>query len=444
MIKKIEIEKLANDGEGLAYDDNKPVYVYYALPGEVIEAEVFTNQRNALEGKIIDIKEESQYRVKPQCPYYGLCGGCTLQHLDYFETLKYKREKLSFMFSTKIRKSTNKTTINNTIKSDFEYRYRNQTDLPVAFDGEKNIAGLYIRGSNQIFDMNDCVIQKANLSLTINKILKIMTDLEIYGYNYRSKKGVVKYISVRTNSLGEMQITFVLKQATDLEILVSKTANISNKVVSIYQIINDNDKSREALRGPKKLLFGSRYLKEYIDDKIFLLSPESFFQLNYDVTKKVYQLIKEKGNFSKEDVILDAYAGVASIGIYLADSVKQVWSIEINNSAVKAAEEAVKLNKIENIKVISGDVVKMTDYLTKQHFDKVIFDPPRSGLGEDVVNFILKNQPKSVIYLSCDVKSLVKDLKMLSSKYDILETTPIDMFPMTAHVESITFLALKV
>lgn len=444
MIKKIEIEKLANDGEGLAYDDNKPVYVYYALPGEVIEAEVFTNKRNALEGKIIDIKEESQYRVKPQCPYYGLCGGCTLQHLDYFETLKYKREKLSFMFSTKIRKSTNKTTINNTIKSDFEYRYRNQTDLPVAFDGEKNIAGLYIRGSNQIFDMNDCVIQKANLSLTINKILKIMTDLEIYGYNYRSKKGVVKYISVRTNSLGEMQITFVLKQATDLEILVSKTASISNKVVSIYQIINDNDKSREALRGPKKLLFGSRYLKEYIDDKIFLLSPESFFQLNYDVTKKVYQLIKEKGNFSKEDVILDAYAGVASIGIYLADSVKQVWSIEINNSAVKAAEEAVKLNKIENIKVISGDVVKMTDYLTKQHFDKVIFDPPRSGLGEDVVNFILKNQPKSVIYLSCDVKSLVKDLKMLSSKYDILETTPIDMFPMTAHVESITFLALKV
>lgn len=444
MIKKIEIEKLANDGEGLAYDDNKPVYVYYALPGEVIEAEVFTNKRNALEGKIIDIKEESQYRVKPQCPYYGLCGGCTLQHLDYFETLKYKREKLSFMFSTKIRKSTNKTTINNTIKSDFEYRYRNQTDLPVAFDGEKNIAGLYIRGSNQIFDMNDCVIQKANLSLTINKILKIMTDLEIYGYNYRSKKGVVKYISVRTNSLGEMQITFVLKQATNLEILVSKTANISNKVVSIYQIINDNDKSREALRGPKKLLFGSRYLKEYIDDKIFLLSPESFFQLNYDVTKKVYQLIKEKGNFSKEDVILDAYAGVASIGIYLADSVKQVWSIEINNSAVKAAEEAVKLNKIENIKVISGDVVKMTDYLTKQHFDKVIFDPPRSGLGEDVVNFILKNQPKSVIYLSCDVKSLVKDLKMLSSKYDILETTPIDMFPMTAHVESITFLALKV
>ncbi len=444
MIKKIEIEKLANDGEGLAYDDNKPVYVYYALPGEVIEAEVFTNQRNALEGKIIDIKEESQYRVKPQCPYYGLCGGCTLQHLDYFETLKYKREKLSFMFSTKIRKSTKKTIINNTIKSDFEYRYRNQTDLPVAFDGEKNIAGLYIRGSNQIFDMNDCVIQKANLSLTINKILKIMTDLEIYGYNYRSKKGVVKYISVRTNSLGEMQITFVLKQATDLEILVSKTASISNKVVSIYQIINDNDKSREALRGPKKLLFGSRYLKEYIDDKIFLLSPESFFQLNYDVTKKVYQLIKEKGNFSKEDVILDAYAGVASIGIYLADSVKQVWSIEINNSAVKAAEEAVKLNKIENIKVISGDVVKMTDYLTKQHFDKVIFDPPRSGLGEDVVNFILKNQPKSVIYLSCDVKSLVKDLKMLSSKYDILETTPIDMFPMTAHVESITFLALKV
>ncbi|NLB84553.1 MAG: 23S rRNA (uracil(1939)-C(5))-methyltransferase RlmD [Acholeplasmataceae bacterium] len=444
MIKKIEIEKLANDGEGLAYDDNKPVYVYYALPGEVIEAEVFTNQRNALEGKIIDIKEESQYRVKPQCPYYGLCGGCTLQHLDYFETLKYKREKLSFMFSTKIRKSTNKTTINNTIKSDFEYRYRNQTDLPVAFDGEKNIAGLYIRGSNQIFDMNDCVIQKANLSLTINKILKIMTDLEIYGYNYRSKKGVVKYISVRTNSLGEMQITFVLKQATDLEILVSKTASISNKVVSIYQIINDNDKSREALRGPKKLLFGSRYLKEYIDDKIFLLSPESFFQLNYDVTKKVYQLIKEKGNFSKEDVILDAYAGVASIGIYLADSVKQVWSIEINNSAVKAAEEAVKLNKIENIKVISGDVVKMTDYLTKQHFDKVIFDPPRSGLGEDVVNFVLKNEPKSVIYLSCDVKSLVKDLKMLSSKYDILETTPIDMFPMTAHVESITFLALKV
>ena len=88
MIKKIEIEKLANDGEGLAYDDNKPVYVYYALPGEVIEAEVFTNKRNALEGKIIDIKEESQYRVKPQCPYYGLCGGCTLQHLDYFEDRK--------------------------------------------------------------------------------------------------------------------------------------------------------------------------------------------------------------------------------------------------------------------------------------------------------------------------------------------------------------------
>ena len=156
----------------------------------------------------------------------------------------------------------------------------------------------------------------------------------------------------------------------------------------------------------------------------------------------MYDEILRLGNFTKEDVILDAYAGVASIGIYISKLVNKVYSIELSNDAVKAGKEAIKLNNINNVSIHEGDTLKVTKKL-KIKPNVMIFNPPRTGLGEELCKFIIAEKPKKIIYVSCNPQTLVSDLKILSSKYKIMETTPVDMFPQTNHVESITLLSLK-
>lgn len=439
---RLKIERLGNDAEGIAYYQGKPVFVEYALVGEVVEVELSKNTRGNFEGKIVKIISQSQDRIKPPCEYYFRCGGCNLQHIPYFETIKHKRNVINFLFNVRLRKETKNTKINLTIPSQEEFRYRNKVTLPVQNVNNKLEFGFYYKDSNRFLPINTCLVHKMNIDLVLRNILNILEKHEIKAFDNKTKQGHIRFLVVRTNQLGDLQITFILYKQLDLKDVVLELVKNNPKVHSVFKTVNDNLRTRDFFGAKVDLLYGNYYLEEMIGSKKYLLGPDSFFQLNTKQAKFMYDEMVRVANFTKEDVVLDAYAGVASIGIYISDLVKEVYSIEINHDACKSAKEALKINNIDNVKVYEGDTLEVAKKLDIKP-NIMIFNPPRTGLGENLTNFILKEEPQKIIYGSCNPKTLVDDLKILSTMYDIVETTPLDMFPQTNHIESVTLLILK-
>lgn len=441
-VKKLKIEKLGNNGEGIAYFKKMPVFVDKALPKEVVLADVFINPRGQYEGNLVKIIKKSKLRVDPPCPIYKKCDGCNLQHISYFDQIRHKRNVLNFLFNVKLRKETKKTKLNLTIKSEREIGYRNRVILPVRNYRDKLEVGLYKKDSNHFIKLNGCLVHKLNINLLLDNILKILEEENILAFNDRTKKGLVRYLIIRSNKKGDLQVTIVSYKDYDYSKIAKMIVNKSPKVKSVFYTVNNNLKARDFFGSKLVLLEGDYYLEETLRDKTLMLGPESFFQLNLEQAINMYNEVIRMADFKKEDIVLDAYAGVATIGIYISDYVGKVHSIELNGDAVKAANEAITKGNISNVKVHKGDTLEVASKL-KGKFDVMIFDPPRNGLGDSLVKYILKEEPKKVIYCSCNPKTLVYDLKKFSKKYKIVETTPIDMFPQTGHIESVTLLVRK-
>lgn len=439
---KLKIERLGNDGEGIAYYNNKPVFIEYGLVGEVVEVTLSKNSRGNFEGKNLKVISPSSIRVKAPCEYYLKCGGCNMQHMPYFETIKHKRNVLNFLFNVNLRKETKNTKLNFTLLSPDEYRYRNRVILPIQEFDSKLQFGLYYKDTNKFLPIKTCLVHKLNLDLIMQNIISLMTKYEINAFNPKTKQGQVRFIAIRTNQLGEFQITFISYENVNLNELVRDLVNDNPKVHSVFLSINSSLRSRDFFTHNIKKLYGEDYLVDQIGDYKFLLGPDSFFQLNSKQAKNMYDEMIRIGNLSKSDIVLDAYAGVASIGIYISHLVDKVFSVEINEGAVKAAKEAIKLNEIDNVFIYQGDTLEVSKKLPERP-NVMIFNPPRTGLGVELCNFILAEKPNRIIYGSCNPKTLVDDLKILASKYNIVETTPLDMFPQTNHIESVTLLSLK-
>lgn len=439
---QLKIERLGNNGEGIAYLNKRPVYINYALIDEIVEVDIVENSRGHLEGENLKVIVPSGIRTQPPCPYYYKCGGCNLQHMLYFETIKYKRNVINFLYKVNLRKETRRTKLNYTIRSEEEFRYRNRVILPVTIYDDKITFGLYYQDSNRFLPIESCLIHKENTDNILTEITSLMTKHSIFPFNKKLKEGFIRFIQVRTNYKEELQVTFISYKDVNLDSLVKDLVNENPKIHSVFLTINNDLRSRNFITYNVKKLYGEDYLEDKIGETKYLIGVDSFFQLNSLQAKKMYDEILRLGNFTKEDVVLDAYAGVASIGIYISKLVNKVYSIELSSDAVKAGKEAIKLNNINNVSIHEGDTLKVVKKL-KIKPDVMIFNPPRTGLGENLCKFILDEHPNRIIYVSCNPQTLVADLKILANKYKIVETTPIDMFPQTNHVETITLLSLK-
>lgn len=440
---KLLISRVANDGEGIGYYQSKPVFVYYAYKDEIVDIDLSINKRGAYEGKLNEIIKQSPHRVTPNCPYYGQCGGCNLMHINYFESLKYKKSVVRFLVNTNLRKISKNITINNTLPSPKQFNYRNHINVPVRYINNKNMIGLFYRGTNNFLPVEVCLVEEQSLSTIAKDILLLMDQLNIKGYNPKTNQGSIANLSIRSNLENEIQLTFVLKKKTNLTKLIKQLTLKHKNVVSIYENYCPTFKTnRDYLDGKLTHLYGKEELIMRLDNFQFIITPFAFFQLNTLQAINLYNMIIEKADLKPTDLVLDAYSGVGTIATFISPHVKKVVAIESVKDAVKAIEKSNQLNNIKNIKAITGDVLKVTDYL-KQQFDVMIFDPPRTGLGKTIVNYIIKNAPKKVIYVSCNPETLVKDLNLLSEKYNILSIDPIDMFPQTSQIETLTILTLK-
>ena len=399
MIKKMTVEDINHQGYGIIRVNNRVIFVKDVIPGDVVDIEIIRNYKKYSVGEVVNFIERSSEHDKIKCIYYGLCGGCQISHIKHNSQLDFKIDKVKNIFYKYLG-----VDIEPEIISVNEYNYRNK----VVFHVEDNRLGFYMEGTNRLIEIDKCLL----LDERINELIKLFYKLDLT---------YVEKIMVRTTSKEVMVVFYGYVDKIDI---------LKDRVDSII-LINIKE----------KLLYGKSYIKEEVNGLKFIISHNSFFQVNTDAMVKLYDKVVEYANLTKEDSVLDLYCGTGTIGIYLSKYCKEVLGIEIVENAIKDANINKELNNIDNISFVCGDVSNLVNSSYKQ--DVLVVDPPRSGLDKKTRKVILDNEYKRVIYVSCDPMTLVRDLSELSLKYDIRDITLVDMFPNTYHVESIVLLELK-
>ncbi|MCQ2793955.1 MAG: 23S rRNA (uracil(1939)-C(5))-methyltransferase RlmD [Bacilli bacterium] len=427
----------SNEGEGVIHHDKEVIFVKGLLVNE--EAEVIINYKRAgiSYASIKKLLKLSPKRIKPKCPVATACGGCAFQVLDYPEQLNYKQEKVAAALK-QIAKLNVK--VNPCIGLDSPYYYRNKTQMPVKMINHHIVTGFYKVKSHDIVPINECAIADKRANKIAQSVVAIMEDFKIEPYNEDTRKGIIRHLLVRT-SYHEKEIMLVLVTSCDSfpsrNNFINAIKKANPEITTIVQNINKRD-TNVILGEQERVLYGKGYIVDSLLDIKFHISASSFFQINPITTEKLYAYIKQNLGLKKDDVLLDAYSGVGTIGMSLASNVKQVLSVEIEKSAVKDAIKNAKANGINNIKFICDDAARYINTLDK--LDVLVMDPPRKGSSLEFLNAVKRLKPTRIIYVSCDPNTLARDLAILKDMYMIKVVQPFDMFPMTYHVETVVYL----
>lgn len=392
---RLKIDGFDHQGRGIAHYNNKVYFIFNALPDEEVEIEILKEKKNIVTGKVIKYyKKNDDLRTDTKCPFYGICGGCDIMHIK--DQNGYKLDKLNNIINKYVDKNIKVLDVVNLN----EYNYRNKITLQVC----NNEIGLYKKNSNDIVCIDKCYL----VDDRINKII----DLIKKNQNLNGIKQIV------IKCMDESMVTFIGDDNVNYDYL-------KNVVDSIY--VN------------KKNVYGKSKITVYMGNFKFLVSSESFFQVNTLVANAMYNYIDSL--IDKTNVIFDLYCGTGTIGIFVSNKANRVIGLEINSEAVRDANENKKINGINNIDFYEADassIVKKTDLKP----DVIIVDPPRSGLDDKMIMDINKLLPKKIIYVSCDPMTLARDLKKLDN-YNIISIKGFNMFPNTYHVESVTLLERK-
>lgn len=400
---KVEIVSLDHQGRGIGKIDNKTVFVPNALPGEVVEVEITNEKKKFCEASVNRILQKATERIESICPYFSVCGGCDLLHISYEEQLKYKQAKIVDIMKRYCQVNFD---IKNIISSNV-FHYRNK----VVFHVSNGKIGYYKEKSNKLIEIDTCLLVDKKINAIYNCIQKANLD--------NIEDIIIRY-GLRTNEI--MVILNVIGNINE-----KMWINLLKDKVSSIILANKNN---------FKTIFGKDYIIEKLFDYQFIITNNSFFQVNTLQTEKLYSKAIEYADIKDNETVLDLYCGTGTIGILASKYAKKVIGIEINEEAVKSANKNKELNNIKNIEFYVGDTGKI---LSKHHYkvDTVIVDPPRAGLNNQAIKEILDIHPKKIVYVSCDPMTLARDLNLLSETYDIKELTPVDMFPNTAHIECI-------
>lgn len=389
----MQIDDLGMNGEGIAHENKKAVFVPFYLPGEVVE-----------NGELL---KKSEFRITPVCPYFKTCGGCHLQHLKYEETLKFKEDKIKNIF----KKFKIKVKVLPCEPSPKIYNYRNK--LTLKCDGEK--LGLYKINTHEVVDIAECKIS----SNEINRAIKIIREINLNN---------VREIILQ-NYLNNILITFKIIDKNYNNIIPLKDKLKEFKSYGIFVEYKNNTIFQ----------MGEKYiLKEEFNIK-YPFTNNSFYQINDEVKNIIYSDIL--ANISTSDKVLDAYSGSGLLSACMARKAKLVTGVEIVPSATQNANKLKELNGLKNLQNINGDFVKELIY--KINFNVCVLDPPRAGVNKEAIELIMKKRPQKVIYLSCNPATLARDLCLFCERYNISSLKPYDMFPNTHHVETLAVLELK-
>ncbi|MBI6074992.1 23S rRNA (uracil(1939)-C(5))-methyltransferase RlmD [Clostridium perfringens] len=438
------------EGEGIAKIDNKyPIFIEGALKGEKVKVRIVKVNKNFAYGKLIEVLEPSEERVNPSCAIYKRCGGCKLQHASYKAQLDFKWDRVKDCVS-KIGK-LDPTIVKYPLGMENPWRYRNKVQLPIGLiNGEVKI-GFFAPRSHDIIDMESCLIQDEIGDKVVKLTREWIEKFNIRPYNVDGEydeKGIVRHIMIRrgftTNEVMIVLVTNGEKLPHKEEFVDLMVKNIPG-IKSIIQNINSK-KTNVILGLESKTLWGEDTISDYIGDFRFNISPLSFFQVNPTQTEVLYGKALEYANLTGNEEVFDAYCGTGTITLFLSQKAKKVYGVEIIPQAIDNAWINAKENKVENVEFFVGESeVVIPDLINKGvKADVVVVDPPRKGCDKKLLDAITNIDAKKIVYVSCDPSTLGRDLKVLEENgYKTLEVQPVDMFPNTAHVETVVLMSRK-
>ena len=434
------------EGEGIAKIEDYTIFIPGAIKGEKVKILIVKVQASYAFGKIIEIIEKSEYRIEPDCATYKRCGGCNLRHVDYEETLNIKQNAVQSLVNKTLK---NPIEVKKTVAMGNPYNYRNKLQFPVGIDknGEP-IIGVFANRTHEIIPIHGCAIQDIKSIQIAKYVVDAIKEFNLSVYDEKTGKGLMRHVVVKAAKSTEQYMVILVINANELphaKEIARSLVGACHSIVSV--VVNINMKNTNVILGDKNItVYGRDYIIDRLGDYFFKISPLSFYQVNPIQAEALYNYAIEAAGITKNDIVFDLYCGIGTISIFVANSAKEVYGVEIVQQAIDMAKENAKENKIDNTHFIAGDTeVVLTDLIEKQHIipDVIIVDPPRKGLDKTSINNILKVRPRKVVYISCNPASLVRDLKMLEEEYEIKVIQPFDLFCFTSHVENCVVLTLK-
>lgn len=380
---------------------------------------------------------------KMKCSIEQKCGGCQYLSKSYETTLSIKKQYVMDCFL----KEKIVCQVNHVYGAKNVYQYRNKMILGVQWKQNKYIYGFYEENTHKIIPLDFCLLHSNIQNEIAKNIFDLIVQFHIPPYDEDRKTGLLRYICIRESYHTQKCLVTLVTAKSEFPSrgeLVKKIIEKCPNVQTIIQNINPR-KTSIVLGEQERILYGKGYIEDKLCGLTFQITSKSFYQVNPEQTQVLYQLVHDFGNFQKDEVIIDAYSGVGTIGFTLSPYVKEIFSVENNSQAVYFAKKNAKENHIHNVFIIQEDATKfLLNFLDEgKRIDTIIMDPPRSGSTPIFLSSVLKLKPKQLIYVSCNPETLARDLKILLNKYKIKKIALVDMFCWTKHIETIVLLTLK-
>lgn len=435
----IEIMDLTSEGKGVGRYDGLAVFVPGAIPGEKVKVKITNKKKSYAEAELIEIIQPSPRRKDSiECTAYEHCGGCQLMHMDYNNQLNEKTqlvqkslERIGGFLNVRVKPC---------LGMDNPFGYRNKVVYQVGIRDNQLRLGFFSEKSNEFVPVTKCLLVSEIMGSLAQEIEKLI--------NLYKLKDLKRVLIRESKHNGEILIGLIFFKEVKNKNLLDSIYELTNtliksfpQIVSIIKFIQANPKVPWS--GTGKILFGQKYFTEEIGGKKFIISANSFFQVNSLQAEKLFNTVVDYCGDMDKHIVFDLYCGTGTISIFLADKAKKIYGIEALPEAVADASENARLNGLHNIEFIAGKVEHETHKLTEQGKKPqvIVIDPPRKGCHPKTIDTILKISPPKVIYVSCNPATLARDLKLLSEVYIIKQVQPVDMFPQTSHVETVVLMS---
>jgi 23S rRNA (uracil1939-C5)-methyltransferase len=471
----LSISALSSEGTGISkIDDGYVIFVTDALPGDKVLCKILKVKQNYASAGLIKILELSSARLHPECSYFGSysgscsgsCGGCKLQHLDYQHQLEHKTQTVLDAL-TKIGSFEN---INpeKTIQSNNIFFYRNKMEFSFSDDKwlikkdmdspkEKFALGLHIpRFHTKILDIEKCYLQSEVSNNILNFTRNFFKTRSTSVYSTKTHTGLLRFLVIRqSKNTRDLMVNLITSRSgSDKELISEYSNSLIESIPQITTVVNGITTSKAAVAFCEdvNILHGSGFIYEKLGDEdfrefnpVFKISPNSFFQTNTNQAFKLFCVAKEFLSPVENDNVLDLYCGAGSISIFISESVKSVTGVELIPDSIDNANENLKINSVSNVNFICSDILDYVKSNSVQEFNKLILDPPRSGLHPEICRTLAESDFEKIIYVSCNSQTQARDLKIIcgGEKYKIEKIQPVDMFPQTYHIENVVSLVRK-
>jgi 23S rRNA (uracil1939-C5)-methyltransferase len=435
---------LTHNGLGVCKYNGQTIFVPHLLIGEEAQVHILAKRKNFYEAKVVERLKDSKDRVVPKCRYYYNCGGCHLQHLSYEGQLKFKQNKVIEVLK---RIGNINVPVDVCIGMEEPWNYRNKVQVPFGVDKKgKIIAGFYRQGTHDIIDMDNCDIENDIGDRIINTLKLLFKKMRVEIYDEDKRTGVIRHVLIRTGiHTKDIMVVFItnVDSFPGRNNLVKALKEAHPEITTIVQNINKRD-TNVILGTQERILYGKGYIEDYLCGNKFKISAMSFYQINPIQTEKLYNKAVEYADLKGDEIVLDAYCGIGTIGLTAARKAKKVIGVEIVEDAIKDAKNNARNNGISNAEFYCADASEFMNEFsqTNQKVDVVFIDPPRKGSDETFLRSLIKLNPKRVVYVSCEPSTLARDLNFIvnNSNYEVKKVTPVDMFPQTFHVECVVLM----